>query len=252
MRAPEPHAFLFPDFLIRTYTELLQHPAPAKERPTAVTKQSCLDLRSVYEMSAMQPEKKLCVYCGSGHGRNPAHRQAARTLGRMLAEAGIGLVYGGGGLGLMGETARACLEAGGHVTGIIPEFLIRKEIMLENINELVVTTNMHERKMTMFEKSDGFCALPGGIGTLEELVEISTWAQLGQHVKPIIVANIDGYWDPLMELISHMREEGFFRSSTEVRFDAVTRAEDIIPLFEKRLKIKRKPAWTPEKLGKRM
>ncbi len=200
----------------------------------------------------MKVKRKLCVYCGSSPGQNPAHGRAARLLGRALAEAGIGLVYGGGSLGLMGEVARTVLEAGGHVTGVIPEFLIREEIMLEGVSELIVTSNMHERKMSMFELSDGFCALPGGIGTLEELVEVATWAQLGQHVKPIIVANIDGYWDPLMELIGHMREEGFFRSSTEVRFDAVDKAEQIVPMFEKRLKLKRQPLWTPEQLAKRL
>ncbi len=199
-----------------------------------------------------EPARKLCVYCGSSHGENPAYAEAARTLGRMLADNGIGLVYGGGSLGLMGEVAKACLAAGGYVVGVIPEFLVRKEILLENVQELVVTANMHQRKMTMFEKSDGFCALPGGIGTLEELVEMATWLQLGRHVKPIILANIDGYWDPLLELFDHMREQGFFRSSTEVKLDHVRRAEEVVPLFEKRLKIKREPLWTPEQLEKRM
>ncbi len=198
-----------------------------------------------------RPKRSLCVYCGSSPGNDPAYAEAARHLGRQLAEAGIGLVYGGGSLGLMGEVARACLEHGGHVIGVIPQFLIRKEIMLEGVNELVVTANMHERKMTMFEKADGFCALPGGIGTLEELVEVSTWAQLGQHVKPIILANINGYWDPLIELIDHMREEGFFRSSQEVRFDAVSRIDQVIPMFEKRLRVRRQPTWTPDELTRR-
>jgi hypothetical protein len=199
-----------------------------------------------------RPKRNLCVYCGSSPGENPAYMEAARTLGRLLAEAGIGLVYGGGSLGLMGAVAESCLAHGGYVTGVIPEFLIRKEIMLEGVNDLVVTANMHERKMTMFEKADGFCALPGGIGTLEELVEVSTWAQLGQHVKPIILANIQGYWNPLLALVDHMRREGFFRSSTEVRFDAVDRVEQVIPMFEKRLKIRRQPAWTPDELVRRM
>ena len=198
------------------------------------------------------PEKKLCVYCGSSPGERPAYAQAARTLGHMLAENGIGLVYGGGSLGLMGEVAKACLAAGGHVTGVIPEFLVREEIMLENVQELVVTTNMHERKMTMFEKADGFCALPGGIGTLEELVEMATWLQLGRHVKPLILANLQGYWDPLLQLFDHMREEGFFKSSTEVRLDQVKRIEEVVPLFEKRLKIRREPLWTPEQLERRV
>ena len=199
-----------------------------------------------------EPARKLCVYCGSSHGERPVYAQAARTLGRMLAERGIGLVYGGGSLGLMGEVAKACLEAGGYVIGVIPEFLVRKEILLENVQELVVTTNMHQRKMTMFEKADGFCALPGGIGTLEELVEMATWLQLGQHVKPLILANLEGYWDPLLKLLEHMREEGFFKSSTEVKLDQVKRIEEVVPLFEKRLKIRREPLWTPEELERRM
>ncbi len=199
-----------------------------------------------------EPRNRLCVYCGSSPGKDPAYAEAARKLGRMLAENDIGLVYGGGSLGLMGEVAKACLEAGGHVIGVIPEFLVRKEILLENVQELVVTANMHQRKMTMFEKSDGFCALPGGIGTLEELVEMATWLQLGQHVKPIILANINGYWDPLMELFGHMDEQGFFHSSTNVKLDHVGRIEEVVPLFRKRLKVKRKPLWTPEELEKRM
>lgn len=181
------------------------------------------------------PAHKLCVYCGSGPGRNPAYMAAARTLGAGLAEAGIGLVYGGGSLGLMGETARSTLAAGGHVTGIIPQFLGTKERMLEGVNELVVTNTMHERKMTMFEKSSGFVALPGGIGTLEELTEISTWAQLDQHAKPIIICNIDGYWDPLLELLRHMRAEKFIRDGMEVIYDVVDRAEDVVPAFHHRL-----------------
>ena len=199
-----------------------------------------------------RPKKNLCVYCGSSPGANPLYAEAARRLGRHMAETGIGLVYGGGSLGLMGEVARACLEHGGHVTGVIPEFLIRKEIMLEGVNELVVTTSMHERKMTMFEKADGFCALPGGIGTLEELVEVSTWAQLGQHVKPVILANVAGYWDPLLDLVAHMRREGFFRSSTEVHFDTVDRIDQVVPMFERRLQLRRAPAWTPDELVRRM
>lgn len=116
------------------------------------------------------------------------------------------MVYGGGSLGLMGEVARSVLDNGGHVTGISPEFLASRERMLTDVNELIVTTDMHERKMTMFARASGFVALPGGLGTLEELAEISTWAQLGQH-KPIILCNTGGYWDPLVTLLDHMRAE---------------------------------------------
>ncbi|WP_414653729.1 TIGR00730 family Rossman fold protein [Hyphomicrobium sp.] len=173
--------------------------------------------------------ESVCVYCGSGLGENPAYAAAARTLGRSLAESGIRLVYGGGGLGLMGEVARATLEAGGSVTGIIPEFLVEREHMLHEVTDLIVTTDMHVRKKQMFERSDAFVALPGGIGTLEELVEQLTWAQLGQHTKPIVVANINGFWTPFLTLLEHMRSQAFIRAGLEVRFGVVSEANDIVP-----------------------
>jgi uncharacterized protein (TIGR00730 family) len=173
--------------------------------------------------------QNICVYCGSGKGNDPAYAEAAHTLGRSLADHGIGLVYGGGGMGLMGEVARATLDAGGHVTGIIPEFLIEREHMLTNVSELIVTRDMHERKKAMFERSDAFVALPGGVGTLEELVEQLTWSQLGQHAKPIVVANIAGFWTPFLKLLGHMREEAFIRSGLEVSFAVVDDAAKIIP-----------------------
>jgi uncharacterized protein (TIGR00730 family) len=191
----------------------------------------------------MSPVRKLCVYCGSGNGRNPAYLEAARTLGKAMAEAEIGLVYGGGSLGLMGEVARSVLENSGHVTGIIPEFLANRERMLTDVNELVVTADMHERKMTMFARSSGFVALPGGLGTLEELSEISTWAQLGQHQKPIILCNVEGYWDPLVTLLNHMREERFIRPELEFKMDVVKQATEVVPAFEYRLKT------TPQKVA---
>ncbi len=180
------------------------------------------------------PEHRLCVYCGSGPGRNPAYMAAANALGRAMAEAGIGLVYGGGGAGLMGEVARGTLAGGGHVTGIIPEFLVNREKMLEGVNELIVTTTMHERKIAMFERATGFVALPGGLGTLEELAEISTWSQLGQHSKPMIVCNIEGYWDPLLTLLDHMRSEAFIREGMEVLVDVAKTAADVVPMYEYR------------------
>jgi len=172
--------------------------------------------------------KKICVYCGSGSGLNPKFAQAARTLGRDLAASNIGLVYGGGSLGLMGEVARAALDAGGHVTGIIPDFLSGKEHMLRDVQELIVTESMHERKQYMFMKSDAFVALPGGAGTLDELIEQITWSQLNQHRKPIIIANIDDYWKPLLALLKHMREETFIRQGLEVNFRVVDDARDIV------------------------
>jgi hypothetical protein len=178
------------------------------------------------------PLKTVCVYCGSGTGLNPKYVEAAHVLGTALATAGIGLVYGGGGLGLMGEVARSTIAAGGRVTGIIPEFLLQKEHALASADELIVTGDMHERKRLMFEKSDAFIALPGGIGTLEELVEQLTWAQLGRHKKPIVLANIDGFWTPFLDLLRHMKAETFIRSGLDVTFTVVERAEQIVPAAE--------------------
>jgi uncharacterized protein (TIGR00730 family) len=178
------------------------------------------------------PEHRLCVYCGSGPGKTPAYMAAARALGEAMVEADIGLVYGGGNIGLMGEVARTVLDNGGHVTGIIPEFLVARERMLEGVNELIVTQNMHERKMAMFQRSTGFVALPGGIGTLEELTEISTWAQLDQHQKPIIICNVDGFWNPYLTLIDHMRTEQFIREGLEVRTDVVEFASEVVPAYQ--------------------
>lgn len=176
--------------------------------------------------------KNICVYCGSGPGHNPAYADAARTLGKSMAEAGIGLVYGGGSLGLMGEIARSVLANGGHVTGIIPEFLSKREKMLTDVQELIVTHSMHERKQIMFEKSDAFVALPGGIGTLEELVEQLTWSQLGQHKKPVVLGDIEGFWAPLLSLVSHMREEAFIREGLEVVLTTVQDAAQIVPTVQ--------------------
>ena len=171
----------------------------------------------------------ICVFCGSGPGKNPAYAAAATTLGRTMAETGIRLVYGGGSLGLMGEVARAVLQHGGKVTGIIPAFLSEKERMLRDVDELIVTKDMHERKRLMFERSDAFVALPGGIGTLEELVEQLTWSQLGRHDKPIVLANIAAFWDPFKALLTHMREDAFIRPGLEVRFTVVDTADAILP-----------------------
>jgi len=177
--------------------------------------------------------RNVCVYCGSGQGRNPRYAEAAITFGTELARSGIGLVYGGGSLGLMGEVARAVLAGGGRVTGIIPTFLSKKERMLRDADELVLTKDMHERKRIMFDRSDAFVALPGGVGTLEELVEQLTWSQLGRHDKPIVLANIDHFWDPLLGLLQHMRAEAFIRPALEVKFLVADRATEIVPLLMK-------------------
>ena len=173
--------------------------------------------------------RSVCVYCGSGTGTEPEYAAAARTLGKALADNGIRLVYGGGGLGLMGEIARSTLDAGGAVTGIIPEFLVQREHMLREVTDLVITSDMHERKKLMFERSDAFIALPGGIGTLEELVEQLTWSQLGQHTKPIVIANIGDFWTPFLKLLAHMRDRAFIRAGLEVSFGVVTDGREIVP-----------------------
>jgi len=157
----------------------------------------------------MSEIRSICVYCGAAPGAEPIYAEAALELGRTLAREGVRLVYGGGGVGLMGLTARACAEAGGQVTGIIPDFLIGKEQAFEHAHELIVTRDMHERKRLMFERADAFVALPGGVGTLEELVEQLTWVQLNRHAKPVMVVNINGFWNPLLGLFDHMQTAGF-------------------------------------------
>jgi uncharacterized protein (TIGR00730 family) len=158
---------------------------------------------------------------------------AAASFGRVLAKDNIGLVYGGGSVGLMGALAEAVLDSGGRVTGVIPEFLVNREHMLLRVQERIVTRDMHERKRIMFERADAFVALPGGIGTLEELVEQLTWAQLGRHRKPILILNIEGFWDPLCALIDHMRRLDFIRADLSVRLLVVEKVDEILPkLFE--------------------
>jgi uncharacterized protein (TIGR00730 family) len=182
----------------------------------------------------------ICVYCGSGLGSNMAHAEAARILGQAMAEAGVRLIYGGGSVGLMGTVARAVLDAGGAVTGIIPRFLQSRERPMAELTELIVTENMHARKMLMFERADAFVALAGGVGTLEELVEQMTWAQLGRHQKPVLLANIAGFWNPLIRLLDAMRKEQFIRSDLEVACLVADRAEDIVPRLQEAV------AATPE------
>jgi uncharacterized protein (TIGR00730 family) len=171
----------------------------------------------------------VCVYCGSSPGLDPAFVRAARDFGKILAENNVRLVYGGGSVGLMGALAESVLHHGGDTTGIIPQFLITREHPRRLAHELIVTEDMHERKRTMFERSDAFVALPGGVGTLEEVVEQLTWAQLGRHKKPILFANINGYWDPLLALISHMREQEFLPPSLRISFLVANRVDDILP-----------------------
>ncbi|MBV8765864.1 MAG: TIGR00730 family Rossman fold protein [Hyphomicrobiales bacterium] len=179
----------------------------------------------------MREIRSICVYCGSGQGTDAVFSVAARVLGQMMAKAGIRLVYGGGRIGLMGEVARSVLDTGGRVTGIIPEFLKAREVMLADAQELHVVADMHARKKLMFDKADAFIALPGGVGTLEELVEQLTWAQLGRHDKPILIANINGFWRPLLSLLAHMRESGFVRPGLEVKYLVADRIEDALDMI---------------------
>jgi uncharacterized protein (TIGR00730 family) len=179
----------------------------------------------------MSAIRNVCVYCGSGSGNDPAFAEAAETFGRILALEEIGLVYGGGGDGLMGQLAQATLSAGGYVTGIIPTFLVRKEHALTAAQEIIVVENMHERKQAMFDRADAFVALPGGIGTLEELVEQMTWAQLGRHKKPILIADIGGFWRPLLGLFAHMNNAGFIRGGFELRYLVAEKIEDVVPML---------------------
>ena len=179
----------------------------------------------------MSAIRNVCVYCGSGNGNDARFGDAAEELGRALAAGGVGLVYGGGGEGLMGRLARSTLASGGYVTGIIPNFLVRKEHALTAAQEMVVVDTMHERKQAMFDRADAFVALPGGAGTLEELVEQLTWAQLNRHVKPILLADIGGFWRPLLALFAHMRINGFIREGFDLRYLVAERIEDVLPML---------------------
>jgi uncharacterized protein (TIGR00730 family) len=168
----------------------------------------------------MNTIRSVCVYCGSSPGRDPVYRETGHQLGRSLAQSGLRLVYGGGTKGIMGAVAEGALKAGGKVMGIIPRFLMNREATetaLGRLHELVVTDNMHQRKHRMFEESDAFVALPGGIGTVEEIIEIMTWAQLGHHRKPIVFVNVRDFWDPMLALIDHMAAEGFIHTAHKVK-----------------------------------
>jgi uncharacterized protein (TIGR00730 family) len=181
----------------------------------------------------MNAIRNVCVYCGSSAGVDPRFGEAAEALGRALARADVGVVFGGGEDGLMGRLAHAALDNGGRVIGIIPTFLIRREHALKEAQELIVVDSMHQRKQLMFERADAFVALPGGVGTLEELVEQLTWSQLQRHAKPVLIADIGGFWRPLLSLFAHMREQGFIRSGFDLRYLVAERIEDVLPMLER-------------------
>ena len=170
----------------------------------------------------------VCVFCASSEAVAEKHREVARDLGRRIAERGWGLMYGGGNIGLMGEVARSCMEAGGHVTGVIPHLLADREVALESVTNLLRTDTMRERKALMDEGSDGFIVLPGGIGTLEELVEIVTLKQLGYHSRPVVLLDETGYWSPLMTLLERMVSEGLAGQELLQLLEVVSSAEEAL------------------------
>ncbi|MEM7215853.1 MAG: TIGR00730 family Rossman fold protein [Pseudomonadota bacterium] len=175
--------------------------------------------------------KSICVYCGSQSGNNSVFETAAIKTGKLMAQAGIELVYGGGGKGIMGAVSQAVLQHGGTVKGIIPGFLASHEGLFTHDTEryeITITDNMHERKRLMFEQSDAFLALPGGIGTLEEIVEIMTWAQLGRHEKPVGFLNIEGFWQPMFDLLQHMSGYGFLHTEDRIKPKIIDSPEAVV------------------------
>jgi uncharacterized protein (TIGR00730 family) len=177
----------------------------------------------------MSQIRSLCVYCGSSPGNDPAHAAMARALGTAMAAAGIRLIYGGGRIGLMGVVADAALSAGGQVTGIIPRFLHNRELGHGGATELLHVDSMHERKQLMFERSDAFCVLPGGIGTMDETFEIMTWRQLTLHDKPIVLVNHKDYWRPFLDLIDRITGEGFSGPGVRGLITVVENAAEVLP-----------------------
>src|SRR5262245_17016652 len=177
----------------------------------------------------MSTIESICVYCASGPGNNPAFMDAARKFGRILAENRIRLVYGAGSFGSRGALPESVLDHGGAVTGVIPDMLVNREHMLLRVQERIITPDMHERKRVMFERADAFVALPGGVGTLEELVEQLTWAQLGRHKKPILILNVARFWDPLCQLLDQMERLDFIRAGLPVTLMVAERVEEILP-----------------------
>ena len=180
-------------------------------------------------MTSMATIISLCVYCGSSDRGPQAHHDAALRLGRIMAKAGIRLVYGGGRIGMMGRVADAVMESGGEAIGIIPQFLEQVEIGHSGVSQLIVTDNMHDRKQKMAELSDAFLIMPGGLGTLEEAFEILTWKQLGLHQKPIIIANIGGYWRHLTQLIDHMIATSYARPEHRALFQVIDSVDELLP-----------------------
>jgi hypothetical protein len=183
---------------------------------------------SAFDLSPEEGIRSVCVYCGSAFGDDPIYKQSANAFGTLLAARNIRLVYGGGGVGLMGETAKAVHDNGGKVLGIMPQFLRAREILYDDVETRVVTS-MHERKMMMFEESDAFVVFPGGIGTLEEVIELLSWRRLDLHKKPIVFANINAYWQPLFAMINHTIGAQFTPSNFGLTYSSADSIEDILP-----------------------
>jgi uncharacterized protein (TIGR00730 family) len=179
-------------------------------------------------MPQSKPIRSVCVYCGSSNAADPDFIAAAAKFGGLLAKAGIRLVYGGGGIGLMGACAKAAHDAGGKVLGVMPEFLRQREILYDDV-ETIVVQSMHERKMIMFEESDAFVVLPGGVGTLEEVVELMSWQRLGLHDKPLVFLNIKTYWEPFFDLIRHTVDHNLTPASFLDAWRSASQVEDILP-----------------------
>ena len=175
--------------------------------------------------------RSLCVYCGSSMGRDPAHREAAAAVGTLMAASGVRLVYGGGAVGLMGVVADAVMAGGGEVIGVIPKGLFSNEVGHQGLTELVEVDSMHQRKQRMAEEADAFLALPGGLGTLEELAEITTWAQLGIHAKPVGVLDLDGFWQPLLGFLDGAVEAGFLRPANRELVVRITDVDDVLAVL---------------------
>ena len=174
----------------------------------------------------------LCVFCGSKTGADPAHEAAARRLGELMVKRGVKLVFGGGRIGLMGVVAKAVLDGGGHAIGVIPDFLKELEVGDDGVTEQIVTGSMHERKSRMFELSDGFVVLPGGLGTLDEALEIVTWKQLRLHSKPVVVVNTGGYWSVLQDLVQRIIEGGFAHPAVAELFTVVDGPDDVFQALD--------------------
>lgn len=180
----------------------------------------------------MKNISSLCVFCGSRFGNDPAYEETARELGAVMADKGIRLVYGGGSVGLMGVVANAVMDNGGEVIGVIPKFLEDLEVGKTDVTEFIVTDDMHTRKHKMFDLSDGFISLPGGLGTLDETFEIMTWKQLQVHAKPIIILDIGGYWSELTDLIDATISKGFASPSAKSLYNVATNTAEVFAALE--------------------